>query len=53
MQTLEEPKEIMITSGAHFDVYTEPGLSETVIPAVQWFEQHLLGRQYVKVENVR
>jgi fermentation-respiration switch protein FrsA (DUF1100 family) len=48
-----EPKEIVITGGAHFDAYTEPGLSDTVVPAVQWFEQHLLGRQYVDVETAR
>jgi len=36
-----EPKSLVITSGAHFDAYTEPGLSETAIPAVEWFKRHL------------
>lgn len=48
-----EPKSLVITRGAHFDAYTEPGLSETAIPAVQWFERHLLGRQFVEVETAR
>ncbi len=48
-----EPKSLVITGGAHFDAYTEPGLSETAIPAVQWFERHLLGRQFVDVEPAR
>jgi fermentation-respiration switch protein FrsA (DUF1100 family) len=48
-----QPKSLVITSGAHFDAYTEPGLSETAIPAVQWFERHLLGRQFVEVETSR
>ncbi len=46
-----QPKSLVVTSGAHFDAYTEPGLSETAISAVQWFERHLLGRQYVEVET--
>ncbi len=46
-----QPKSLVITSGSHFDAYTEPGLSETSIPAVQWFERHLLGRQFVEVET--
>ena len=48
-----EPKSLVITRGAHFDAYTEPGLSETAIPAVQWFERHLLGRQFVEVGTAR
>jgi len=36
-----EPKSLVITSGAHFDAYTEPGLSETSIPAVEWFKRYL------------
>ena len=48
-----EPKALVITSGAHFDAYTEPGLSETAIPAVEWFERFLLGRQFVEVETGR
>ena len=43
-----EPKALVITGGAHFDAYTEPGLSETAIPAVDWFERYLLGRQQVE-----
>jgi fermentation-respiration switch protein FrsA (DUF1100 family) len=46
-----EPKSLVITSGAHFDAYTEPGLSETAIPAVDWFERYLLGRQPVEIEQ--
>jgi uncharacterized protein len=46
-----QPKSLVVTGGAHFDAYTEPGLSETAIPAVQWFERHLLGRQFVEVET--
>jgi uncharacterized protein len=46
-----EPKSLVVTGGAHFDAYTEPGLSETAIPAVQWFERHLLGRQFVEIET--
>ena len=37
-----EPKSLVITSGAHFDAYTEPGLSETAPPAVEWFVRHLM-----------
>ena len=48
-----EPKALVITSGAHFDAYTEPGLSETAIPAVEWFERFLLGRRFVEVETTR
>jgi uncharacterized protein len=44
-----EPKSLVITSGVHFDAYTEPGLSETAIPAVDWFERYLLGRQPVEI----
>jgi uncharacterized protein len=46
-----EPKSLVITSRAHFDAYTEPGLSETAIPATQWFERYLLGRQLVEIEQ--
>ena len=48
-----QPKALVITSGAHFDAYTEPGLSEAAIPAVEWFERFLLGRQFVEVETAR
>ena len=40
-----EPKSLVITSGRHFDAYTEPGLSEAAPPAVEWFEKHLMGRR--------
>lgn len=37
-----EPKKLVITSGAHFDAYTEPGLSETAPPATEWFARRLM-----------
>jgi fermentation-respiration switch protein FrsA (DUF1100 family) len=37
-----EPKSLVIMKGAHFDAYTEPGLSQSAPPAVEWFKQHLL-----------
>ncbi len=48
-----EPKALVITSGAHFDAYTEPGLSETAPPAVEWFERFLLGHRFAEVETAR
>ena len=39
-----EPKALVITSGPHFSAYTEPGLSETAPPAVDWFKRHLMAR---------
>lgn len=39
-----EPKALVVTSGPHFSAYTEPGLSETAPPAVDWFERHLMAR---------
>jgi uncharacterized protein len=39
-----EPKSLVITNGPHFSAYTEPGLSETAPPAVEWFERHLMAR---------
>ena len=44
-----QPKALVITSGAHFDAYTEPGLSETAIPAVDWFERYLRARQPAEI----
>lgn len=39
-----EPKKLVILKGSkHFDAYTEPGLSQSAPPAVEWFEQHLMG----------
>ncbi len=39
----KEPKKLAIVKGGkHFDVYTEPGLSQSAPPAVAWFEEHLL-----------
>lgn len=37
-----EPKSLVITSGPHFSAYTEPGLSETATPAVEWFKRYLM-----------
>jgi uncharacterized protein len=37
-----QPKSLVITSGPHFSAYTEPGISETAPPAVDWFERHLM-----------
>lgn len=42
-----EPKGLVVTSGKHFDAYTEPGLSETAPPEAEWFERHLMERQRV------
>ena len=41
-----EPKSLVILKGGrHFDAYTEPGLSQSAPPAVEWFERHLMERQ--------
>ncbi len=37
-----EPKSLVIMPGTHFDAYTEPGLSYSAPPAVEWFKRHLL-----------
>jgi fermentation-respiration switch protein FrsA (DUF1100 family) len=38
-----EPNELAIMEGGkHFDAYTEPGLSQSATPAVEWFERHLM-----------
>lgn len=41
-QRAREPKKLVILSGSHFEAYTEPGLSESAPPAVEWFKQHLM-----------
>jgi uncharacterized protein len=40
-----EPKALVIMDGKHFDAYTEPGLSQSAPPAIEWFEQHLMWPQ--------
>jgi hypothetical protein len=41
-----EPKSLVILEGGkHFDAYTEPGLSQSALPTVEWFERHLMGRR--------
>ena len=41
-----EPKKLAILEGGkHFDAYTEPGLSQSAPPAVEWFERHLMGHE--------
>lgn len=41
-----EPKSLVVMEGGkHFDAYTEPGLSQSAPPAVEWFERHLIGRK--------
>ena len=48
-----EPKSLVILEGGkHFDAYTEPGLSKAALPAVEWFEQHLMGRQPARAGEV-
>ncbi len=37
-----EPKSLVIMQGRHFDAYTEPGLSQSAPPAVEWFKRYLL-----------
>jgi uncharacterized protein len=44
-----EPKSLVVMEGKHFDAYTEPGLSQSAPPAVEWFEQHLMRRQRARV----
>jgi uncharacterized protein len=36
---------VILEGGKHFDAYTEPGLSQSAPPAVEWFERHLMGRK--------
>jgi fermentation-respiration switch protein FrsA (DUF1100 family) len=43
-----EPKSLVIMEGKHFDAYTEPGLSLSAPPAVEWFELHLMWRERVR-----
>ena len=44
-RALEPKKLVILEGGKHFDAYTEPGLSQSVPPAVEWFERHLMGRK--------
>ncbi len=44
-RALEPKKLVIMEGGKHFDAYTEPGLSLSAPPAVEWFEQHLMERQ--------
>lgn len=40
-----EPKNLVVMEdGKHFDAYTEPGLSQSAPPAIEWFERHLMER---------
>lgn len=36
-----EPKKLVIIPGGHFDAYTEPGLSHSLPPQLDWFKEHL------------
>ncbi|GAC1362294.1 MAG: alpha/beta hydrolase [Ktedonobacteraceae bacterium] len=40
-QRAREPKSLVVMQGRHFDAYTEPGLSQSAPPAVEWFKRHL------------
>jgi fermentation-respiration switch protein FrsA (DUF1100 family) len=44
-----EPKKLLLLPGGHFDSYTGPGFELAAPAAVDWFTQHLLGRQTVPV----
>ena len=44
-RALEPKKLVILEGGKHFDAYTEPGLSQSAPPAVEWFERHLMGRK--------
>jgi uncharacterized protein len=47
-----EPKSLVILEGGkHFDAYTEPGLSQSALPAVEWFERHLMGRRIAAAQS--
>ncbi len=48
-----EPKSLVITSGKHFDAYTEPGLSEAAPPAVEWFRRHLIEKPVAAAQPTR
>ena len=51
-RALEPKKLVIIEGGKHFDAYTEPGLSQAAPPAVEWFEQYLMGRQPARTGEV-
>jgi len=34
----------VIIPGGHLDAYTEPGLSYSAPPAVEWFKIHLMNK---------
>lgn len=41
-----EPKKLVVMEGGkHFDAYTEPGLSQSAPPAIEWFDRHLMNRK--------
>ncbi len=46
-RALEPKKLVILEGGKHFDAYTEPGLSQSAPPAVEWFERHLMRRKEV------
>ncbi len=46
-RALEPKKLVILKGGKHFDAYTEPGLSQSAPPAVEWFERHLMRRKEV------
>lgn len=51
-RALEPKKLVIMEGGKHFDAYTEPGLSQSAPPAVEWFEQHLMQRQPARAGEV-
>jgi uncharacterized protein len=51
-RALEPKKLIIMEDGKHFDAYTEPGLSQSAPPAVEWFEQHLMARQPARAGEI-
>jgi uncharacterized protein len=51
-RALEPKKLIIMEGGKHFDAYTEPGLSQSAPPAVEWFEQHLMARQPARAGEI-
>lgn len=51
-RALEPKKLVIMEDGKHFDAYTEPGLSQSAPPAVEWFERHLMGRRPARAGEV-
>ncbi|WP_047153978.1 alpha/beta hydrolase [Aneurinibacillus tyrosinisolvens] len=47
-----EPKELAIIPGGHFDAYTEPGLSYSATPAVEWFKKYLKNKKEQGAEKM-